>query len=100
MVQLVKRSPDFVGYTDACATGMGGVWFSVNKKLDNLCWRVPFPKDIVNEVIPDVNPKGRLINSDLELVAALVHYDVLCLNTGMRRRLSAIFSDNTTMVAW
>ena len=30
MVQLVKRSPDFVGYTDACATGMGGVWFSGN----------------------------------------------------------------------
>ena len=44
VIQLVKRSPDFVGYTDACATGMGGVWFSGNENLDNLCWRVPFPK--------------------------------------------------------
>ena len=100
MVQLVKRSPGFVGYTDACATGMGGVWFSGNKRLENLCWRVPFPKDIVDEVISDVNPKGRLTNSYLELAAALVHYDVLCLNTDMRSRLSAIFSDNTPTVAW
>ena len=27
MVQLVKISPDFVGYTDVCATGIGGVLF-------------------------------------------------------------------------
>ena len=65
MVQLVKRSPDFVGYTDACATRMGGVWFSGNERLENLCWRFQFPKDIVDEVISDVNPKGRLTNSDL-----------------------------------
>ena len=100
MVQLVKRSLGFVGYTDACATGMGGVWFSGNERLENLCWRVPFPKDIVDEVISDVNPKGRLTNSDLELAAALVHYDVLCFNTDMRSRSSAIFSDNTPTVAW
>ena len=51
MVQLVKRYPDFVGYTDACETRMGGVWFSGNEGLENLCRRVPFPKDIVDEVI-------------------------------------------------
>ena len=42
----------------------------------------------------------RLTNSDLELAAALVHYDVLCLNTDMRSRLSAIFSDDTPTFAW
>ena len=30
----------------------------------------------------------------------MVHYDVLCLNTDMRSRSSAIFSDNTPTVAW
>ena len=29
-----------------------------------------------------------------------MHYDVLCLNTNMRSRSSAIFSDNTPTVAW
>ena len=51
-------------------------------------------------MISDVNPKGRLTNSDLELAAALVHYDFLCLNTNMRSRSSAIFSYNTPTVAW
>ena len=59
MVQLVKISPDLVGYTDACATGMGGFWFSGNKILENLCWRVPFPKDIFDEVISDVHHSDR-----------------------------------------
>ena len=27
VLQLVRRSPDFVGYTEACATGMGGFGF-------------------------------------------------------------------------
>ena len=57
-------------------------------------------KDDVDEVISDVNLKGRLTNSDLQLAAALVHYDVLCLNTGMRSRSSEIFSYNTVTVAW
>ena len=51
-------------------------------------------------MISDINPKGRLTNSDLELAAALLHYDVLCLNTDMRSRSSEIFSDNTPTVAW
>ena len=50
-------------------------------------------------MISDVNPKERLTNSDLELAAELVHYDVLCLNTDMRSRSSEIFSDNTPTVA-
>ena len=98
-VQLVKIFPDFVGYTNACATRMGAVWFSGNKNLDILCCRVQFPKDIVDEEISYVNTKGMLTNSDLELAASLVHYDVLVLNTDMRIMSSAIFSDNTPMVA-
>ena len=59
----------------------------------------PIYEDIVDEVISDVNPKGRLTNSDLELAAELVHYDVLCLNMDMRSRSLAIFYDNTPTVS-
>ena len=52
------------------------------------------------DVISNVNLRGGINNSDLELAAALVHYDGLCLNTDMRSRLSSIFSDITPTVAW
>ena len=51
-------------------------------------------------MIPDVNPKGRLTNSDLESAAALVHYDFLCLNTDIHSRSSETFSDNTPTLSW
>ena len=100
MHQLVMRSPDFIGFTDACATGMGGVWSSGNKQLDNIVWRFQFPPDIAAEVVSTKNPKERLTNSDLEMAAALVHFAVLASNTSLKDASSLIYSDNSPTVAW
>ena len=98
--ELVRRTPDFIGYTDACATGAGGVWFSGNLDIEPLVWRISFPPSIASQVVSDSNPNGSLTNSDLEQAAVLLQFSVLEQHVDMRHRSSLIFSDNSPTVAW
>jgi hypothetical protein len=98
--ELIPGDDHYTGYTDACATGAGGVWLSGDLDLAPIVWRVRFPDSIASQVVSDTNPTGTLTNSDLEMAAALLHYMVLQTEVDLRFKRSGTLSDNTPTVAW
>jgi hypothetical protein len=98
--ELIPNDDHYYGYCDACATGAGGVWFSGERTIEPLVWRVEFETAIASQVVSDDNPHGRLTNSDLEMAAVLLHYMVLHQEVDMRFARAGALSDNTPTVAW
>lgn len=99
--ELVARLPGYIGYCDASAFGAGGVWFSGKSPLTPQVWRLEWPPDIQRTVISSANPEGRLTNSDLEMAAVLLHFNVLetCVHS-LKHVNTVIHSDNSPSVAW
>ena len=99
--ELVHRPPGYLGYCDASAFGAGGVWFSGACSLTPQVWRIVWPLDIQSAVVSSSNPEGRLTNSDLEMAAVLLHFNVLetCVPT-LQHVNTVIHSDNSPSVAW
>jgi hypothetical protein len=75
--ELIPNDDHYYGCCDACATEAGGVWFSGERTIQPLAWRVEFDHAIACQVISNDNPRGRLTKSDLEMAAVLLHYMVL-----------------------
>jgi hypothetical protein len=98
--ELIPNADHYYGYCDACATGAGGVWFSGERNLQPIVWRVQFEHAIATQVISNDNPHGRLTNSDLEMAAVLLQYMVLHQEVDMRFAWAGVLSDNTPTVAW
>jgi hypothetical protein len=79
--ELVAMSPSTYGATDAAGMGMGGVLLppqhlpkrTATTAGHPIVWQSHFPPDIVNNLITFENPHGRTTNSDIEMVATLVH---------------------------
>ena len=67
--EIVPDMPKFAGYHDAAAEGGGGAWFSLDREMPPLVWRILFPDDIKYDVVSDRNKDGKITNSDLELAA-------------------------------
>jgi hypothetical protein len=56
VLQLVTNFLDYVGNSDACVLGAGGVWFSGLKHLPQpFLWQVPWPDDICQNLVSDNN---------------------------------------------
>jgi hypothetical protein len=98
--ELMPGDDHYTGYTDACASGAGGVWLSGELGLAPIVWRVHFPESVSSQVVSESNPMGRLTNSDLEMAAALLHYMVLQTEVDLRFKRAGALSDNTPTVAW
>ena len=99
--QLVIRPPCFIGYSDACRLGAGGVWCSGTHTLEPFLWAVEWPQDIQDALITDSNPGGSITINELELAGALL--SLLALETWEVPLLYAHlawFGDNITSVAW
>ena len=47
--------------------------------MQQLLWRITFPRDITDSVISDDNPSGCITNSDLELAAEVLAVEVILL---------------------
>jgi hypothetical protein len=98
--ELGTSNEDYVGYVDASAFGVGGVWFSGMLPLPPTVWRVEWPKDITLNVISDSNPLGTITNSDLEQAGVVLHQLVLERLVDLRHKRSIIHCDNTPSVSW
>ena len=72
------------------------MWFDPARTGQNLVWRLPWPPDIVDNLISSTNTQGKITNSDLEL-AALVLQEATLLETVPKARMVAPHSgqDNT-----
>ena len=57
--ELVPGPLELASYFDTSAkTGVGGVWFSMDGTMPPIVWRVPFPEDIVRQVVSELKPKA------------------------------------------
>ena len=73
VIQLLQWLPLYVGYSDACKLGVGGVCVGGMKKLTPFLWLIELPQDIKYFRISDANPQGRIAISDPELSGLLLN---------------------------
>jgi hypothetical protein len=117
---VAQDIPDVLGASDACGHGIGGVAFpqqGVHTRNDGapcsgmqrgpsrgtpapLVWRSTIPPDITRRLVSFNNPNGTITNSDLELLATVVHKDVVAHALDVRERTIATGTDNTPALAW
>ena len=99
--QLVQDFPAYLGYTDACRLGAGGIWTSKIKHLHPIFWQLQWPEDIQHQVVSDANPSGTITINDLELAALVLHWLVLeRLNVVIKHQHVGLFCDNMSAVMW
>jgi hypothetical protein len=96
--ELVAGDPVHIGACDAAKSGMGGVWFPASGPP--LLWREPFDGNIQDRVVSQVNRRGDITNSDLELAGTIGHHAVLADNAAVAGETTHTLCDNTPSVAW
>jgi hypothetical protein len=102
VLQLVQNYPDYIGHSDACGLGAGGLWGNGLKTIKPFLWQVPWPTDIRQALITDANPSGTITINDLELAGLLLNWLALECQKDIPLELHHIgtFCDNTSAVAW
>ena len=101
VLQLTAAYPDYLGYSDSCKTGVGGVWMGVSKDIGFFVWRLEWPKDIQDALCTGSNPNGTITMNDLELAGVILEWLVLeCLVKDLVFRSLGINCDNSTSVTW
>jgi hypothetical protein len=98
--ELIPTSPSYVGASDACQRGMGGVWLPVDPSTPPMLWRAPFAPHVSNSLVTSDNRSGTLSISDLELAGMIAHKDVLARTHDIQERTIWIAGDNRAAVAW
>ena len=101
VLQIVQELPSYVGYSDVCKLGAGGVCVSGMKNLTPFLWQLEWPQDVQYALISDTNPQGHIIINDLELAGLLLNWIALE-STHLLLQLEHIgtFCDNTSTVSW
>ena len=103
VLELTPDYPWFIGYTDACNTGVGGVWTDGSSTLPQpVVWRLQWPQDVTQAIISDANPHGSLTINDLELTGELLAWLVLekISPVSLKYASIGIHCDNTASVSW
>jgi hypothetical protein len=68
--------------------------------LGPLLWRAKFDPKIVKKLVSFSNPRGTVTNSDSELAAGLVQYDMAAQAFHIQERTISGGSDNTPTITW
>jgi len=92
--------PDFNGYVDSAAVGVGGVWLPCVTWVNPFVWRFQWPADICAEVR---KPNGSINNNDVEAAATFMGNCILevdVLNGQTAGITTHLGSDNTSTVSW
>ena len=103
VLQLVSNYPDYVGHSDACGLGAGGVWQGGLKQIARpFLWQLEWPEDIRNSLVTDANPSGTLTINDLELAGLLLNWLALECQPDLHLAFHHVgtFCDNTSAVSW
>jgi hypothetical protein len=98
--ELVPTHPAFLGASDACRTGMGGVWLCPATSHRPIVWRHPFAPTVAAALVTADNPAGSISISDLELSAMIAHKDVLAHATAINERTLWLATDNRAALSW
>ena len=101
VLQLVDGYPDYLGYTDSCKKGAGGVWMGITSDIGYIVWRVEFPLDIQQNLCTSNNPNGTITMNDLELAGLVLGWLVLeHIVKDLRFKHIGMNCDNTSAVSW
>ena len=103
VLELVPRTPHYVGYVDASKSAAGGVWVSGELPLQNyIVWRLEWPKDIQDAVVSNNNKKGHISINDLEMAGTLLAWLVFekTCPTPLKYCHTGLFCDNNSTVHW
>ena len=98
--ELVAGLPAYIGFCDACKHGVGGVWFAGSAYLEPIVWRLPWPQDLVQQLLSRDNPTGTLTINDFEMAGLLLQYLVLEQLVDLKHKHAAAWVDNTSTVSW
>ena len=98
--ELVPTPPAFLGASDACRMGMGGVWLCPTHSHPPTVWRHRFPAAVVAALVTSDNPAGSISISDLELAAMIAHKDVLAATHSVTERTLWLATDNRAALSW
>jgi hypothetical protein len=100
--ELVPSTPAYIGASDACIQGMGGVWFdaTADEHSPPMLWRAPFSPAIQGALVTSDNPNGTLSISDLELTAMIAHKEVLATSRPIAERTIWMATDNRAAMSW
>jgi hypothetical protein len=99
--ELVPTPLATIGASNACAVGMGGIFFvPTTEGYISYLKREKFPKFITSAVVSWDNPTGTVTNSDLELAATVAHHDVITANVDICERTIYMLTDNTPAAGW
>ena len=99
--QLCTQPAHFIGYSNACKLGAGGVLCRGTKSLYPVVWQLRWTPDIINRVKSSNNPDGDLSINDLELAGLVLNWLVLeSLGVNLQHAHVALFCDNSSAVSW
>ena len=101
LAEVVRCLLTALGFCNASSVGAGGVWIDPDGTGKNFVWRLPWPEDIVADLVTWENPTGGITNSDLELVALLLQessFPLACSRDAWHAPLTG--SGNTPAVSW
>lgn len=102
VLQLTKQFPNYIGFSDACRLGAGGVLSRGSSILYPVVWQVKWPPDIINRLVSQQNPQGDLTINNLELAGMVLNWWLAFEGTGiqLKNRHIATFCDNASAVSW
>ena len=109
--ELIPLATSALGFHDSSGKAVGGVWFphtalnpraapNANPSHRPLVWRHSWPQHIIDELVTEKNPNGRISISDLELAGGLIHLDVLAQHFDIRERTVLSKTDNLAALFW
>ena len=101
LAEIIRQEPTHLGFCEASGLGAGEVWLHPTRTGQNLVWQLPWPPDIVDNLVSSTNPQGKITNSNLEL-AILVLQEATLLEAVPKASMAAprSVSDNTSTVSW
>ena len=98
---IICREPTHLGLCGALGLGAGGVWPDPYMAGRDLVWRHPWSLDIISDLVSSKNIKGTITNSDLKLVALILHEATLLMEVPTARMaVPRSRPDNTPTILW
>jgi hypothetical protein len=99
--QLIADIPNFVGFSDACKLGAGGIWSPGTSPCPYVVWKLQWPLDIQNRLISENNINGDISINDLELAGIVLNFIALeIVMPTLQDKHIGTYCDNTSAVSW
>jgi len=76
------------------------IWFHYNITTLVLLWQYSFPASIWGSLVTAVNHKGIINNSELELMGAVSHQEILAHTIDISESSHALINDNMATIHW